>query len=244
MKKNILKLISIIILFGSCLNNTTKDKIFPVLVDTIGITKIVRFELDQMSDRVTTANYLIYFIGKPQDTIYLRQYLDFTIPPLPPIFRNPSKKSIEPKAIETKKPYQEYYIEWTEKNNYKYVEKSEVEIDIDTLNTIYNFYPVLITNKSSDTITIGYGERIPLILEAKDIKNKWRPIQKPHIYGCANGVGSIFLPSKESVLTLAPIFKGNFKTKLRLTIGKNHSKEFNGFIEKQQFEIETGEIEN
>lgn len=37
-------------------------------------------------------------------------------------------------------------------------------------------YPVMIENDSKDTLMIGYGDYIPLIIEAVDSLGKWRPI--------------------------------------------------------------------
>ncbi len=44
------------------------------------------------------------------------------------------------------------------------------------------------------------------------------------------------LPPNEIVITLAPIFKGNYKTQIRLKYGKNYSKPFDGSIRYSQFE--------
>lgn len=55
---------------------------------------------------------------------------------------------------------------------------------------------------------------------------------------CGNGVGTIILPPNEIVLSSAPIFNGNFKTELRLTVPKTdiYSNTFDGSINYRQFE--------
>jgi len=237
----------ITILLAACSVNITdmkKKKKFPMIVDTLGATKILRLDVERLTNRVTTANYLIYFIGKIKDTIFIQPYMDFTPKPLPLVRFHKPGKSPKIIPIETKMPFQEYHVNWPEKRDYKYADKSDIEILIDTTKIMYKSYPILLTNNSIDTIFIGYGERIPLILEAQDSNKVWRPIQRDYIYGCGNGIGSVFLPSNESVLTLGPIYNGNFKTQLRLTLGKNHSNTYTGFINYEQFQMDIGEIGN
>ena len=72
-------------------------------------------------------------------------------------------------------------------------------------------------------------------MEAKDAKGAWHPIQTPHQYFCGTGLPVINLPPKTCLLTLAPIFKGNYKTQLRLRLGKNYSKPWFGRIHYGQF---------
>lgn len=240
--RNVIFLNLISILIVSCnvnqLNNVKKKK-FPVIVDTVS-TNILRFDFFQTIPR-STANYSIYFIGKCKDTIFIQPYLDFRPPPSLSRFY---KKNKTPKVKPPRMPFQEYYVGWLEKRNYKFADKSDIEILIDTTKIMYKSYPILLTNNSIDTIFIGYGERIPLILEAQDSNKVWRPIQRDYSYGCGNGIGSILLPSNESVLTLGPIYNGNFKTQLRLTLGKNHSNTYTGFINYEQFQMDIGEIGN
>lgn len=91
-------------------------------------------------------------------------------------------------------------------------------------------------NKHADTIVVGYGVLIPIILEAKNKQGKWNPIQDRYIVGCGTGVGHIFLPPNQIVITLAPIFNGDYKTQLRLKCGNNYSNTFTGSIKYSQFE--------
>lgn len=60
-----------------------------------------------------------------------------------------------------------YFVDIFEKS-YKEASDLTTEIRVDTLARIGNAYPVYLTNKSIDTSVVGFGERIPLILEALD----------------------------------------------------------------------------
>jgi len=52
---------------------------------------------------------------------------------------------------------------------------------------------------------------------------------------CGNEIEFIVLPSKETLITSVFIFKGGFRTLLRLKIGNSYSKAFTGTINKSQF---------
>lgn len=98
-------------------------------------------------------------------------------------------------------------------------------------------YPVLIGNKSNDTLSIGYGNHIPIYVEAKDTNGVWRKIEEPYVYICGTELNGIFLPPGEIAITSAAIYKGNFKTKLRLKYYYGMcSEEFDGSINISQFE--------
>lgn len=53
---------------------------------------------------------------------------------------------------------------------------------------------------------------------------------------CGTGLSTIILPPNEIAVTFVPVFKGNYKTQLRLTDGKNHSASFEGKIFYTQFQ--------
>lgn len=100
-------------------------------------------------------------------------------------------------------------------------------------------YPVFFQNLSKDTIQIGVGDIIPMIIEAKDEKGIWRPIQKRFIYGCATGLTKFFLAPNQIGITAMKQFTGTFKTELRIAFlsKKNiHSNTIQGFINPEQFE--------
>jgi hypothetical protein len=148
-------------------------KPFPKVLDTI-IGKFLYFDKNTDYTWLTTANYNFYFIGAIRDTIFSYPLIKLFLPP-------------ETKRIKNQKKYEnlfkKYYIDWEENREYKYCEQTEVEIQVDTSNNIStDFYPTLLTNKDKDTIFIGNGERIRMIMEAIDTTGNWKPIQRRFIY--------------------------------------------------------------
>ena len=100
-------------------------------------------------------------------------------------------------------------------------------------------YPVFIKNLSSDTLQVGYGAFIPLLMEARDSLGNWKKIQEPFMYFCGTGLSHYYLPPNEIILTPCKLFAGDFKTTMRLTYGfgvNSKSSEFEGFINYSQFE--------
>jgi hypothetical protein len=61
---------------------------------------------------------------------------------------------------------------------------------------------------------------------------------------CGTGLNSTLLPPNEIVVTTAPLYHGNYKTKLRLRYHKTISNEFNGKINLTQFESRWDENHN
>jgi hypothetical protein len=244
MKQIFTIIISTVFIFISCQTDKRKGTQerkniapFPIVIDTFGIEELqVNFEKEPTW--LTTANYRFYYIGTTKDTIYLDPFVTFSPPPPPPPGTKPSE-IIDYKNFEI--PFKEYYIDWLEEKEFKNWEQTEIEIRIDTTTVFLNYYPVLLTNSDIDTTFIGYGSKIPIIMEALDSLGNWKPIQEKFAYFCGVGVGSVILPPNESVLTLAPIFKGNYKTKLRLKLGNNYSKPFYGFINHRQFQSKFNE---
>ena len=100
-------------------------------------------------------------------------------------------------------------------------------------------HPIIVENKSRDTLNIGYGEHIPMTLEALDSLSKWRPIQQHYTYSCGTGLPNFYLPPGELLITYCQQYDGDFKTKLRVVFGfgtTNYSNEFDGKIDYKQFE--------
>ena len=242
--KHIQIIILLTILFiSSCQTDKKQDvkeiensKPFPVVFDTLGINNFLYYFEDENPTWLSTSNYNFYFIGAVKDTVYLSPYINFSPPPPPPPLPSGAKTTNRAMTPERENPFKKYYIEWDEERSYKNWMQSKIDIQVDTATKISGLYPVMLTNLDIDTISIGYGRHIPLIMEATDSLGNWKPIQERFIYMCGNGVGTIILPPSECVLTLAPNFQGNYKTKLRLTLGDSNSKPFIGFINYRQFE--------
>ena len=209
---------------------------FPVVLDTCGIDKFLYALEDKNPTWLSTAKYRFYFIGKVKDTVFLNPSINFSPTLDLPPFISEDKIANRTTIPEQKNPFKKYYIERNEARKYKDWRQSKINIQADTGTKVSGFFPVMLTNRSSSTIYIGYGNYIPLVLEATDSSGNWKPIQKRFLYSCGNGVGSIILPPNECVLTLAPFFNGKYKTKLRFALGDNHSKPFIGFINYSQFQ--------
>ncbi|MGH1338959.1 MAG: hypothetical protein ACRBFS_22780 [Aureispira sp.] len=249
-----ISVVSFFTLFGSCQIKEEsavvqkKGFTFPIIIDTTKF-KVSRREATWRS----TANYELLYIGQWKDTIQpnykLKYNLSFT-PPLPtPLDNNFSKSdTFDLHNERTDNQTSSYYIDWLAPNNYKSWQKANLLITVDTTQRVKNddthvnikepffdAYPVLIENKDLDTITIAYGNFVPLITEAKDSTGNWRPIEERWIYGCGNGVGSVILPPQEIALSATMIYHGIYKTTLRLRIDSVFSNEFNGQINYRQF---------
>lgn len=205
--------------------------IFPVVIDTSDFDASHSYQFDRDCTWLSTSNYRLMYIGKPKDTIYAHYYYSFGPIDLPP--------GSELNEFNTKKqssPLDGYYLEWLDEREYLSWEQADIEIQIDTKRKLNGSYPVLLLNKEKDTILISYGTHLPLIMEAKNKKGEWKPIEGRFTYMCGNGVESLILPSNEILITSAPIFKGDFETELRLVVGKNYSRPFKGRINYRQFE--------
>ncbi len=224
----------LLLVLSGCRNEEKKIKpkiekptVFPVILNPINLKYESIFEEENPS-WISTADYNFNYIGKLKDTISLG-IESFSIVEFP---GNQKKKS---EIKKRERPNAEYYIEWDKESRFKFMREPKIEIQISP-KRVNNFFPVLLRNRAKDTIPIGYGDIIPLILEAKDKTGKWKPIQERLTFMCGNGVGTIILPPKEIAITLVPIFKGNYRTQLRLSMGSNKSNFFWGNINYRQFQ--------
>ncbi len=77
-------------------------------------------------------------------------------------------------------------------------------------------YPVFIENKSNDTLSIGFGDILPMITETKDTLGQWIEIETPFIYPCATGLTKFFLPPNQVVITALRQSFGVTKVKYRI----------------------------
>ena len=101
-------------------------------------------------------------------------------------------------------------------------------------------YPVFIKNLSSDTLLISFGYDLPLIIEAQDSSLIWKPIQMKQTYHCGTGLHDHILGPKELIISTCPLFRGSFKTKMRIAYQYNsdilYSNEFIGDMNYSQFD--------
>lgn len=203
---------------------------FPVFIDKEEL-KEDKVNMIWMND----GNHNPLYFGEIIDTIRVERTFGRLYPPPPPPGSTDTFRIIEGK-------YSNYFLDWTDFREFTSYDSVDLNILVDTSQFITNerrkAYPVIIENLHSDTIYIGYGRYIPIITEALNKKGEWKPIEDRFIYMCGNGVESIILPPKQIVVTSELVYTGNFKTKLRLKLGSNYSREFTGSINLSQFESE------
>lgn len=239
-KANFILILSVLLIAISC-GRTTKKEVDEV--EAFKFPKIIdRFKNDSLE--LTSEIWLNYgdhnpyYFGKLTDSISIERYLRPMLPPPPPPGTDTSEWDFEPR----KGNFDNYFLDWMDNRDFKRRDSANLDISFDTTQIINNdgrkAFPVLIQNKSIDTIYIGYGSQIPLITEAKNKEGQWEPIEERFVYMCGNGLHSIILPPNEFVLTSELIYSGNFRTKLRIKMGRHYSKEFNGTINESQFESE------
>ena len=209
-------------------NDALADFKFPVVEPTAS------YELfEQGSIFRAVSNYNVLYIGEQKDTIRLKGYHSL------------------------KKYF--YYLE--DGLQYESPDSAEIIIVVDTSNYLpgeswgmhslrdtlvrtsgpAKAYPVYIKNTTGKILDIGAGGLIPMIMEAKDAKGNWQPIEERFVHMCGTGLSSMFLPPGEIALTTAPVYKGNFKTRMRLNYRGILSNEFSGKTFLSQFEDEYDE---
>lgn len=116
-------------------------------------------------------------------------------------------------------------------------EADDWEIEISTRNT--QAYPIIIENISNDTLILGYGEHIPLIIEAQDSLGIWKPIQEPFLYFCGTGIEHFYIAPNQIAITSCKLFEGDYTAKMRLAFVSEiilYSNEFYGQVKYSQFE--------
>lgn len=99
-------------------------------------------------------------------------------------------------------------------------------------------YPVILKNKTNKSATVGYGNHLPIIMEAKDSLGDWKPIQVGYTYFCGTDMLFPFLKKDEYLITTCKLFEGEYTTTLRLRYGWEeyaYSNEFSGQIKYSQF---------
>ncbi len=199
---------------------------FPVVIDTFGITNPNYSGSDKMPACLSSSLYIPFYLGEPHDTIFLYPNYPGWI----------SQEISEVTQFNRTNPFAGYYTTQPNESKFNYAEETCLEIRVDTSLIVADSYPVFLYNRNKDTISIDIGYCIPLFMEALDSSGHWKPIQERFVYFCGIGLCPFILPPQEIAVTLAPIFKGNYQTQLRLTLGINHSSPFHGSINYSQFE--------
>lgn len=255
----IFQILLIFILFISCDesdNNKGDTTEFPVLTNIKTVKKI---KSDSLISRSSSG---ILYIGKLKDTIDLNYELvdfPFNPPPPPPPPQNGKVQEIDTVELDkifntyNKKfrsnPIYPFYYSWEESRKFKSWNETKINLEVDTSTIIkqlvidkylheeyYSAYPVFIKNQENDTINIGYDRFIPILVEAKDSTNKWKPIEKMYSFMCGNGINSLVLPPENIIISSKVIYQGNYETELRIKLGDNYSNKFTGSINYSQFQ--------
>jgi hypothetical protein len=233
MKKLQLIIFGLLIGLYSCVDNKIIDKEVEVLDFKIPIIQDT-FKTDRI-ERITvwlkSGNYNPLYIGQQKDSIYvsykpnLNKY--FVYEGYKRSYNRPDSSGIT-LFVDTTKVVSDYSMIW--------------EDDGSMLSTkSFKAFPVIVVNTTKDTLSIGYGDHLPIVMEAMNNKGNWRPIEEPYMYMCGTGLNEIILPPNEIVVTSAPVNKGKFKTKLRLRYNNIVSEEFYGTINPSQFDREWDE---
>ena len=221
----------ILFLLGSCnkkenANSPERELLrMPRLIDSL---KHTGEALEVKSKTIT--NYIPLYIGENKPVIHLNHdFYNHTYPdkyfiyPTSP-FIGFRKKDLDIFIDTTTHTINEDYL-WN---------TDQEELEGKTIRA----YPVVIRNNLDTMSFVGFGEHIPMVLQAKDSLQEWRPIEEVFFYMCGTGLQYIQLPPQEIVITSVPIFKGNFKTELRLKCDSIFSNVISGWIHPNQFESE------
>jgi hypothetical protein len=204
----------------------------PVLVDTFKYERI-QFEADSAS----TTWYWPAYIGKLTDTIridyllYPRFYSELnsldtsfkyvfrdTI-----MFRDDDSASF---SVNSEEVFLKIYIDTTKMMSQFIIGRHDV----------VKSFPVFIYNLSFVKVILGADGIINLTYEALNPEGKWQAIEDKFRFDhCTNDYTRVLLPIGQIALTSAVIYKGSFKTKLRVRLGQFYSNEFSGSINLGQF---------
>ena len=178
------------------------------------------------------------------DTISNRREAQFS-----PVYIGKIKDSIKLKYKTSKFGHRLEYIDW---GKYRSPIIADLNIFIDTTKTIgfpmwiweyyktpenrvnKKSYPIFIKNQSSDTLSIGFGDVLPIVTEVQDSIGNWKQVERPFIYGCGTGLTEFYLPPNQIVISALRKNYGMNKTKFRVKfrLGENeiYSNEINGKI--------------
>lgn len=62
-------------------------------------------------------------------------------------------------------------------------------------------YPIFIQNQTLDTLSIGFGDILPMVTEMKNHNGNWTEIEKRFTYYCGTGRTIFFLPPNQIAIT-------------------------------------------
>ena len=100
--------------------------------------------------------------------------------------------------------------------------------------TNYDAFPLLIKNNSQHEIIIGEGTNIPVVIEALDNTNNWKMIEENMINNHVVGADKIILAAGDMAAVAIPIYKGSFRTILRVRVFDIYSSPFVGYLNHSQ----------
>lgn len=200
----------------------------------------------RMEKWLSWAGYYPLYLGPRRDTIYADPWLKYSQ-------GKPHARSGKGGSLAA----QGCFVDWLDKRHFGSADSSSIAIYVDTTRIIANqgdnfnqpepafkAFPIFLVNQGPDTLAIGYGEFLNMIMEARTETGEWKPIEEPFTYMCGNGVGSIVLPPGFIALTSAPIYQGDLPTECRIKFGPVTSSTFYASIDPRQFESEFDENGN
>ena len=132
------------------------------------------------------------------------------------------------------------------KGIYLYINEKETV----TLDSSYRGNVLYLVNTADSNLTLKASDSyIRIMTEALDDKGKWKPVMYFPSSWCGNSFHEVTLAENEYWAFTTPVFKGNFKTKLRYTLsvnGQKHivSNEIVTYINKEQFDPKNKEGHN
>lgn len=156
----------------------------------------------------------------------------------------------EQPMVFTEKDY--YFPPWDSENDEEEVYPLDgLQLKVDHTTYIKGWYnsddkahiPVFIINETGSTkYLFGSNERVASMIEAKDRTGVWRPIE--YVFGptsCTYKMGFIKIHPKEFCVLALPLFRGDFKTQIRIKLKNQHSilisEAFPGYINEKQFKF-------
>lgn len=230
------------LLFACEESSIQEESGFPVIMDTNN-AKLEKLRYPDLN----RIDYNVLYIGEERDTITVDHFINFYS--FPDSFMwNDSIRKVLNKWKES-----DYYLDWLDERKYHSWLETNLSITVDTTQIISKIngdvdwpmiqaYPVLIKNTSPDTLIVGYGDTIPLSIEARDSSGVWRAIERPFVYHCGTGLGNILLPQNEITISSMYVYDGDFETQLRLKLGESFSNMIDGRVYYSQLKLDDMQI--